>query len=206
MLHYVRPQAALGASLPVKVMPAYVAADVPERVARVTAANEGFEGPPLDGACGAHDHRQVRAGTQIATKRDAVLSGQHEVEHHQVGAARFQRLAHATGVARQRLAKAFAAEGLGEQFATLLSSTTGTGSRHSIGKPITHSDVRSAMVACNGRWYAGALLHGATVWRSAVTNRAQSDIPGKQCGRTKCSVGGSANRPDPGRRTTGGIR
>jgi hypothetical protein len=49
-------------------------------------------------ARGEHQHRQAGARAQVAAQRQAVLAGQHQVEHHEVDAVRLQRAPHRLAV------------------------------------------------------------------------------------------------------------
>jgi hypothetical protein len=52
----------------------------------------------LVAACGEHHDGQVGPGAQVTTQRQAVVAGQHHVQHHQVEAATVQRLPHGAAV------------------------------------------------------------------------------------------------------------
>ena len=45
-----------------------------------------------------HDHRKIGAGAQVAAQREAIVAGQHQVEHHQVECAPVQCLPHRAAV------------------------------------------------------------------------------------------------------------
>ena len=96
-----------------------------QQLARIEGLAEVVVGAHLDAddavellaARGEHDDRQVRARTQIAAQRQAVLARQHDVEHDDVEARLGQQLAHLAPVARHGNAKAVARQVFRQQVA-----------------------------------------------------------------------------------------
>ena len=66
-------------------------------------------------ARGEHDDRDVGVGAQVAAQREAVVAGQHQVEHHQVECAPVQRLPHGAAIGDRGRAQAVLLEIAAEQ-------------------------------------------------------------------------------------------